>query len=137
MSELNSSPKPPVAARKPIERFHHGDVFVDEYEWLRDKTDDEVLGYLRAENEYTEARTAHLESLRAAIFKEISDRTLQTDLSVPARRGQYWYYSRTIEGKQYSLHCRVKVDDDHPPADRHRVPLCRHVLPPHSESRPE
>ncbi|MFG1813722.1 S9 family peptidase [Kribbella sp. NPDC049174] len=115
MSELNSSPKPPVAARKPVERRHHGDVFVDEYEWLRDKSDDEVLAYLRAENEYTEARTAHLESLREAIFKEISDRTLQTDLSVPARRGGYWYYSRTIEGKQYGIHCRVKADGDEPP----------------------
>ncbi|TDW22538.1 S9 family peptidase [Kribbella kalugense] len=116
MSEMNSSPTPPVAAKKPVERSHHGDVFVDDYEWLRDKTDDEVLGYLRAENAYTEARTAHLESLREAIFKEISDRTLQTDLSVPARRGGYWYYSRTIEGQQYSLHCRVKVDGDQPPA---------------------
>ncbi|MEU4294693.1 S9 family peptidase [Kribbella sp. NPDC026596] len=116
MSELKSFGEPPVAARKPVERRHHGDVFVDEYEWLRDKTDDEVLGYLRAENSYTEARTAQLESLREAIFKEISDRTLQTDLSVPARRGGYWYYSRTIEGQQYGLHCRVKVDGDQPPA---------------------
>ncbi|MEV5968204.1 S9 family peptidase [Kribbella sp. NPDC051952] len=116
MSELNSVPEPPIAAKKAVERRHHGDVFVDEYEWLRDKTDDEVLAYLRAENTYTEARTAHLESLREAIFQEISDRTLQTDLSVPARRGGYWYYSRTIEGQQYSLHCRVKVDGDEPPA---------------------
>ncbi|MEU4194261.1 S9 family peptidase [Kribbella sp. NPDC026611] len=116
MSETSSSPVPPVAARKPIERTHHGDTFVDDYEWLRDKTDENVLEYLRAENAYTEARTAHLESLREAIFKEISDRTLQTDLSVPARRGGYWYYSRTIEGKQYALHCRVKVDGDQPPA---------------------
>ncbi|MFG1909599.1 S9 family peptidase [Kribbella sp. NPDC048928] len=119
MSETSSehpSLVPPVAARKPVERTHHGDTFVDDYEWLRDKTDDEVLGYLRAENAYTEARTAHLESLREAIFKEISDRTLQTDLSVPARQGGYWYYSRTIEGQQYSLHCRVKADGDEPPA---------------------
>src|ERR687888_530003 len=86
MSEIDSAVKPPIAARKPVERTHHGDVFVDDYEWLRDKTDDEVLAYLRAENAYTEARTAHLESLREAIFKEISDRTLQTDLSGPARR---------------------------------------------------
>ena len=99
MSELN----PPVAARKPIERTHHGDVFVDDYEWLRDKSSDEVLDYLRAENDYTEKRTAHLESLREAIFSEISDRTLQTDLSVPARRGGFWYYTRTVEGKQYAI----------------------------------
>ncbi|GAA1716018.1 S9 family peptidase [Kribbella yunnanensis] len=117
MSELNAAtPQPPVAARKPIERTHHGDVFVDDYEWLRDKTNDEVLGYLRAENEYTEARTGHLESLREAIFTEISDRTLQTDLSVPARRGEYWYYARTVEGSQYGIHCRVKVNGDEPPA---------------------
>jgi oligopeptidase B len=112
MSEL----KPPVAARKPIERTHHGDVFVDDYEWLRDKTNNEVLDYLRAENSYTEARTEHLESLREAIFSEISDRTLQTDLSVPARRGGFWYYSRTVEGQQYAISCRVKVTGDEPPA---------------------
>ncbi|TDC18720.1 S9 family peptidase [Kribbella albertanoniae] len=117
MSELNViAPQPPVAARKPIERTHHGDTFVDDYEWLRDKTNDEVLDYLRAENEYTEARTAHLVSLREAIFSEISDRTLQTDLSVPARRGEYWYYARTVEGSQYGIHCRVKVNGDEPPA---------------------
>lgn len=118
MSEL----KPPVAARKPIERSHHGDVFVDDYEWLRDKTNDDVLEYLRAENSYTEARTEHLESLREAIFQEISDRTLQTDLSVPLRRGGYWYYSRTIEGKQYAISCRVKVDGDEPPATDGEIP---------------
>lgn len=118
MSEL----KPPVATRKPIERTHHGDVFVDDYEWLRDKTNDEVLDYLRAENSYTEARTEHLESLREAIFSEISDRTLQTDLSVPARRGGFWYYSRTIEGKQYAISCRVKATGDEPPATEGEIP---------------
>lgn len=118
MSELN----PPVAARKPIERTHHGDVFVDDYEWLRDKSSDEVLDYLRAENDYTEKRTEHLESLREAIFSEISDRTLQTDLSVPARRGGYWYYTRTVEGKQYAISCRVKVDGDEPPATDGEIP---------------
>jgi oligopeptidase B len=107
---------PPAAARKPIERTHHGDVFVDDYEWLREKTDSEVLDYLRAENAYTQARTAHLEPLRQAIFGEISQRTLQTDLSVPSRRGEYWYYTRTVEGKQYPINCRVKVDGDQPPA---------------------
>jgi oligopeptidase B len=116
MSEMNSSPTPPVAAKQPVERSHHGDTFVDDYEWLRDKTDDKVLDHLRAENAYTVARTAHLESLREAIFSEISDRTLQTDLSVPVRRGGFWYYSRTIEGQQYALHCRVKVVGDEPPA---------------------
>lgn len=107
---------PPVAPRKPFERKHHGDVFVDEYEWLRDKTSDEVLAHLRAENAYTEARTAGQESLREAIFGEISERTRQTDLTVPVRQGRYWYYTRTVEGLQYGIHCRVEATSDEPPS---------------------
>ncbi len=106
---------PPVAPRKPIERKHHGDVFVDDYEWLRDKENPEVLAHLRAENTYTESRTEHLTSLREAIFGEISERTQQTDLTVPSRHGGYWYYTRTIEGKQYGIHCRVEATGDEPP----------------------
>lgn len=101
---------PPVAKKVPYERAHHGDVFVDNYEWLRDKEDSEVIAHLEAENAYTEARTAHLESLRHTIFGEIKSRTLETDLSVPVRRGDWWYYGRTIEGKQYGLNCRCPVD---------------------------
>ena len=106
---------PPVAPRKPVERKHHGDVFVDDYEWLRDKADAEVLAHLRAENDYTAARTEHLQSLREAIFGEISERTQQTDLTVPSRHGGYWYYTRTVEGKQYGIHCRVAATGDEPP----------------------
>jgi oligopeptidase B len=106
---------PPLAARKPIERTHHGDTFLDHYEWLRDKSDPEVISYLKAENAYTEGRTAHLESLREQIFTEIAERTKQTDLSVPYRRGDYWYYSRTVEGHQYSIHCRVAATGAEPP----------------------
>ena len=105
----------PVAARKPHERSHHGDTFIDEYEWLRDSSDPAVIEYLNAENAYTEARTSHLTSLRDTIFGEISTRTKQTDLSVPYRKGGYWYYSRTVEGQQYSIHCRVAVTGDEPP----------------------
>src|ERR1700709_78450 len=93
--------QPPVAARKPVQRVHHGDTFVDDYEWLRDKADPEVIGYLEAENAYTEASTARLQPLRQQIFDEIAGRTQQTDLTVPSRRGDYWYYSRTVEGRQY------------------------------------
>lgn len=106
----------PTAARKPIERVHHGDTFVDDYEWLRDKSNPEVIAYLNAENEYTKSRTAHLQPLQDAIFAEISARTKQTDLSMPYRRGGYWYYSRTVEGQQYQIHCRVPIVDDEPPA---------------------
>ncbi|MEV6274203.1 S9 family peptidase [Nocardia sp. NPDC051832] len=100
----------PVAKKVPAERKHHGDVFVDDYEWLRAKEDPEVLAYLAAENAYTEAQTTHLEGLRGQIFDEIKSRTLETDLSVPTRIGDYWYYGRTFEGKQYGASCRCPID---------------------------
>ncbi|MCW2523425.1 MAG: ptrB [Frankiales bacterium] len=106
----------PIAARKPVERVHHGETFVDDYEWLRDKTDPAVISYLQAENAYTDGATAHLAGLQQEIFDEISARTQQTDLSVPTRRGDYWYYSRTVTGQQYSIHCRVPATGDEPPA---------------------
>ncbi|MFI9506001.1 S9 family peptidase [Nocardia sp. NPDC052566] len=99
----------PIAKTVPTERVHHGDVFVDKYEWLRDKEDPEVIAYLTAENTYTAAQTAHLDGLRDRIFDEIKARTQETDLSVPTRLGDYWYYSRSFEGKQYGVHCRCAV----------------------------
>ncbi|OBK24339.1 oligopeptidase B [Mycobacterium asiaticum] len=110
--------QPPIAKRVETRREFHGDVFVDPYEWLRDKDSPEVLGYLEAENEYADQSTAHLEALRQQIFDEIKSRTKETDLSVPTRRGDWWYYARTFEGKQYGVHCRCPVtqpDDWHPP----------------------
>ncbi|WP_409435315.1 S9 family peptidase [Mycobacterium sp. SMC-14] len=111
-------PGPPSAKRVASTRTHHGDVFVDSYEWLRDKSDPAVIAHLEAENAYTDAATAHLEPLRQTIFDEIKARTKETDLSVPARRGDWWYYARTFEGKQYGVHCRCPVsspDDWDPP----------------------
>ncbi|QIS01468.1 prolyl oligopeptidase family serine peptidase [Nocardia brasiliensis] len=102
----------PIAKTVPTERVHHGDVFVDEYEWLRDKDNPEVISYLEAENAYTEAQTAHLAGLRERLFDEIKSRTQETDLSVPTRMGDYWYYSRSFEGKQYGVHCRCAIAAD-------------------------
>ncbi|OZD87088.1 oligopeptidase B [Rhodococcus sp. 05-2256-B2] len=101
---------PPIAKKVPQERTHHGDTFIDNYEWLRAKEDPEVIAYLEAENSYTEQQTAGLEALRGKIFDEIKSRTQETDLSVPTRMGQWWYYSRTVEGKSYGLQCRCPVD---------------------------
>ncbi|WP_309129647.1 S9 family peptidase [Microbacterium sp.] len=108
MSE--SSIRPPVAARRPILRTHHGDSFQDPYEWLRKKDDTEVIAHLEAENAYTDARTAHLEPLREQLFQEVKARVLETDLSVPTRRGDWWYYGRTEEGAQYGIQCRTAAD---------------------------
>ncbi|MBY4107874.1 S9 family peptidase [Rhodococcus fascians] len=101
---------PPIAKKVPQGRTHHGDTFIDNYEWLRAKEDPEVIAYLEAENAYTEQQTAGLEALRGKIFDEIKSRTQETDLSVPTRMGQWWYYSRTVEGKSYGLQCRCPVD---------------------------
>ncbi|TKV26409.1 S9 family peptidase [Arthrobacter sp. NamB2] len=104
-------PVPPPARKVPIERTHHGDTFVDNYEWMRDKESAELIDHLKRENEYTDAVTRHQEPLREAIFTEIKERTQETDLSVPARKKGWWYYSRTEEGKQYGIQCRVAAAD--------------------------
>ncbi|MGC8165177.1 oligopeptidase B, partial [Salmonella enterica] len=82
---------------------HHGDTVTDPYEWLRDKESQEVLEHLHAENRYTDAVTADQEPLREAIFSEIKHRTVETDLTVPSRRGGFWYFTRTIEGEQHPI----------------------------------
>ena len=79
-----STPEAPEAAKIEHVREHHGDRVVDPYEWLRDKSDPDVIAHLEAENGYTEAMTAHLDSLRQRVFEEIKGRTLETDLTVPA-----------------------------------------------------
>jgi oligopeptidase B len=119
------TPSPPEAKRVPTERTHHGDTVVDDYEWLRDKDDADTLEYLKAENVYTESMTAGQGSLRQAIFTEIKSRTQETDLSVPARKHGWWYYSRTIEGSQYALHCRAPAgsQDRTPPTLDAETPI--------------
>ncbi len=112
MTEASQRLTAPVAAKVRHERTHHGDTFVDEYEWLRDKDDPDTIAYLEAENAYTRQQTAHLDDLKDAIFAEIKGRTQETDLSVPARIGDWWYYSRTVEGQQYGLHCRTRATGD-------------------------
>lgn len=114
MERVSTLPQPPRAARRPVIRVHHDDAVEDPYEWLRAKDDAEVHDHLVAENAYTEARTAHLAPLRERIFEEIRSRTLETDLSVPVRRGGWWYYSRSVEGQQYGIHCRAPLGEGDP-----------------------
>lgn len=112
-------PEAPRAAKKPRIRSHHGREFIDDYEWLREKESPEVVAHLEAENAFTELQGRHLESLRTTIFEEIKGRVQETDLGVPTREGGYWYYSRTAEGKQYGIQCRLPIggpDDWTPPS---------------------
>lgn len=126
---MTDLPSPPVAERRPTTRVHHGDTFVDDYEWLRDPKDPAVLAYLEAENAYTAAATSDLDDLREAIFAEIKARTQQTDLSVPeyadhagadGRRVGFWYYSRTSEGAEYKIYCRAPATARDAPPDPDR-----------------
>lgn len=119
MSNEHTASTPPSAAKRPVTRTHHGIDFVDDYEWLRDKESPDTLAYLEAENAHTDAATAHLAPLRDRIFAEVKSRVQETDLSVPVRMGDWWYFTRTAEGSQYGVHCRVPVagpDDWTPPA---------------------
>jgi oligopeptidase B len=100
--------RPPVAKKTPHETRIHGAVLKDDYFWLREKSNPEVISYLEAENAYTEDVMKPTKALQETLYKEMLGRIKQTDLSVPARIGQYYYYSRTEEGKQYPYRCRRK-----------------------------
>ena len=108
----------PRPDRRPQPRTHHGDTFDDPYEWLREKESPEVIAHLEAENAYTDEALAPLEPLREKVFQEIKGRVRETDLSLPSRRGDWWYYGRTVAGKQYGIQCRAPIagpDDWTPP----------------------
>ena len=113
-----SSEKPayPVAVRRTVQRSFHDHTFDDHFEWLRDKDSDEVRTHLDRENEYAEAVTAHLKPLRESIYQEIKGRTQETDMSVPARNGAWWYFARTVEGGAHQVFCRVPASDIGDPA---------------------
>ena len=130
MSATTDRPTAPSAVHRDVVRSHHGEDVTDSFEWLRDKSDPEVIAHLEAENAYTEAVTAHLEGLRGRIFGEIKGRTQETDLSVPVRHRDWWHYTRTIEGEQYAVHARIAVGDspDRPVLDPGTVPDGEQVL---------
>ncbi|HEX5097563.1 MAG TPA: S9 family peptidase [Acidimicrobiia bacterium] len=102
MSQLS----PPVAARRPHVLTEHGDERVDDWYWLRDRDDPEVLAHLKAENAYTDALLAPTKALQDRIYAEIKARIEETDTSAPVPDGPWEYYARTVEGQQYPIHCR-------------------------------
>ncbi len=98
--------RPPQPERRPVRLESHRDVRIDDWFWLRDKEDPEVIAHLEAENAYTEATMAGTAPLREALYEEMVARIEETDLSVPARKGPWLYYGRTVEGSNYAIHCR-------------------------------
>jgi oligopeptidase B len=90
----------------------HGHTRIDNYYWLRERENPEVIAYLEAENSYTKAILKDTELLQETLFREMKGRIQETDLSVPVKMGDYYYYTRTEEGKQYDIHCRKQGSMD-------------------------
>ena len=99
---------PPAARKDHRETTLHGVTLIDDYAWLRDKDSSEVTAYLAAENTYANQLTADLGTLRDELYGEMLSHIKQTDESAPYREGDWWYYVRTEEGKQYSILCRKR-----------------------------
>ncbi|WP_420630048.1 S9 family peptidase [Candidatus Leptofilum sp.] len=111
---MNSKPTPPIAAVKPKELTLHGHSRIDNYFWLREKENPEVIAYLEAENAYTEAMMAHTRPLQEELYEEMVGRIQETDSTAPVKKGDFYYYSRTEAGKQYQIHCRKHGSLDAP-----------------------
>jgi oligopeptidase B len=104
-------PQPPIARRHAVEHMIHDDRRIDNYAWLREKKNPEVIAYLDAENAYSDAVLQGTEAFQETLYQEMLGRILQTDLSVPYRLRGYSYFTRTEEGKQYPIYCR-KLESD-------------------------
>jgi oligopeptidase B len=110
-----AAPAPPVAEQRPHRVVApHGHARIDEYYWLRDREDPAVIAYLEAENAYTAAVMPGTGELQERVFQEIRGRIQETDMSVPVRRGDYWYYSRFEEGQNHPIHARKRGSLDGP-----------------------
>lgn len=105
---------PPVATVIPKVDTLHANVVTDNYFWLRRRDNPEVIAYLQAENAYSDTMMAGTRALRERLYQEMLGRIKQTDLSVPLERGPYFYYSRTVEGKQYPIYARKRGSLDAP-----------------------
>lgn len=109
-----SSHTPPAVEKKPHVTKIHGDTLVDDYFWLREKKNPAVISHLEAENAYTNAMMKGTEELQAKLYDELLGHVKQTDVNVPYRLGDFYYYTRTEEGKQYPIYARKKGSLDAP-----------------------
>ncbi|GAB2242955.1 hypothetical protein Droror1_Dr00019730 [Drosera rotundifolia] len=128
-----ASEAPPRAKKVRHEMEMFGDVRVDEYYWIRDdsRKDPEVLAHLAAENSYTDEVMSGEKELQDQLYAEMRGRIKEADVSVPLRKGAYYYYEKNLEGKEYIQHCRRRVPDEGSPLSVHDV------MPTHSDAPPE
>lgn len=103
---MNTKLTPPRAEKRPHPITTHGHTRIDNYYWLREKENPEVFAVLEAENAYRDQLMAHTEPLQKTLYDEMVGRIKETDESVPLKDGEYYYYTRTEEGKQYKIYCR-------------------------------
>src|SRR3954454_1707487 len=108
----DNAPAPPVAKKIPHETEVNGHKMVDNYYWLREKSNPEVRAYLEKENAYAEAVMKPTEPFQKKLYDEMLSRVKETDVEVPYREGDYFYYVRTEAGKQYPIRCRKKISAD-------------------------
>ena len=99
---------PPLAAVRPHRFDEFGTVRIDNYYWLKERSNPEVIKYLEDENAYTKAVMAHTQALQDRLYEEMKGRVLQNDQSVPFREGNYFYYTRLVEGKNYPIYARKR-----------------------------
>lgn len=102
----------PAAKKVPWKTTRFGATVTDDYRWLQQKRKPEVINYLKAENAYTDTMTAHLKPLQEKLYQEMKGRIQETDLSVPLRRGPWYYYTRVQAGQQYPVYCRRAANAD-------------------------
>jgi oligopeptidase B len=102
------APQPPMTEKKPKTTNIHGTTLVDDFFWLREKTNPAVLAHLKAEDDYAATVMKPTAALQEKLYNEMLSHIKQTDTNVPYRWGNYFYYSRTEEGKQYPIYCRKK-----------------------------
>ena len=107
-SPADAGVAPPVARVIPEQLETHGHTRIDNYYWLNQRDNPAVIEYLEEENAYTDALMAHTEDLQAELFEEIKGRIKQSDLSVPVREGDFFYYSRTEDGRDYPIYARKR-----------------------------
>ncbi len=106
--------KAPRAKKIPVQLEKHGDVRIDDYFWLRERENPEVLDYLTRENDYNERMTAHTKQLQEDLFQEVKKRIKEDDSSVPYKLNGYWYVTRFEKGKDYPIYSRKKETLDAP-----------------------
>src|SRR5512136_461445 len=106
--------RPPIAKKVPKEIVSHGEKRVDNYFWMRNRDDPDLMKHIEAENRYAKVMMKRVEPLQDRLFQEMKGRLIETDSTVPESYGGYSYYSRTEAGRQYEILCRRKEARESP-----------------------